>query len=274
MNRFAIALAKAVVPSLLWSKLLLIRQRVAIWRFRPHIVHHQYGDQALDVYLADPMGQEWYDRDWPQMPEIDFLRRHQLQPGATVFDLGAHQGVVALVLAKLAGPTGKVVAVEGNGHNAQVALRNRDLNTAPQLEVRHAVVAEAGGALPFSQGYVGQVDRPRRFLRSPLVPAVTIDDLSQHYGWPQVLYLDLEGYECRALQGARRTLQHRPDCFVEVHLGHGLEKFGGSLQVLLDFFPQGEFQTFAFSEAQPQIVPFSPALDFVRARFFLIAIAA
>jgi hypothetical protein len=50
----------------------------------------------------------------------------------------------------------------------------------------------------------------------------------------------VEGFEVHALKGATHTLQGRPDCFIEVHVGCGLEKFGGSVQSLLSLLPDYE----------------------------------
>ena len=60
------------------------------------------------------MGAGWYDHDWPELPEIALLKQHGLRPGARVFDIGAHQGVVALMLSKTVGPEGFVLAVEAS----------------------------------------------------------------------------------------------------------------------------------------------------------------
>ena len=55
-------------------------------------------------------------------PELSFLAQHRLRPGATVFDCGAHQCVIAMVMAKFVGATGKVIAVEASPLNYETAL--------------------------------------------------------------------------------------------------------------------------------------------------------
>ncbi len=59
----------------------------------------------MTVSLEDGLAQGWYDYDWPEVPEITLLGKNSLKPGAKVFDIGAHQGVVALMLAKIVGST-------------------------------------------------------------------------------------------------------------------------------------------------------------------------
>ena len=77
------------------------------------------------MHIVDAMGQGWYDQDWPPPAEIGVLsERGRLREGARVFDVGAHQGVVAMMLGDLVGAAGRVVAVEATPHNAEVAGRN------------------------------------------------------------------------------------------------------------------------------------------------------
>jgi hypothetical protein len=66
---------------------------------------------------------------------------------------------------------------------------------------------------------------------------VTIDSLTRRYGPPDLLFIDVEGFELQALRGASSTLAvHRPDLFVEAHVGVGLERFG-TIDDLLALIP-------------------------------------
>jgi hypothetical protein len=82
----------------------------------------------------------------------------------------------------------------------------------------------------------------------------------------------VEGFECELLRGAQKTLAGRPDCFVEVHVKAGLEKFGGTVAQVLSSFPPG----YEFFAAEPDH-PFAPLQEnspVLLDRFFLVAIAA
>ena len=87
------------------------------------MVEHEYLGYPLKISIQDHVAAEWYDNLYgpDSMSEIAFLQQGRLKPGATVFDLGAHQGVFAMILARMVGETGKVIAVEGTRHNATVA---------------------------------------------------------------------------------------------------------------------------------------------------------
>ena len=76
---------------------------------------------------------------------MSFLAQHRLRSGATVFDCGAHQCVIAMILAKFVGATGKVVAVEASPHNYDAANRNIRLNEAGNVTAVHAAVVRHFG---------------------------------------------------------------------------------------------------------------------------------
>ena len=122
--------------------------RLSRWRRQSRIngypvreVRHIYGGFPLTIHLADQQGEDWYDMDWEELPEISLLKRHRLKSGARVFDIGAHQGVVALMLAGLVGEKGSVIAVEAEPHHARIAERNRVLNGVNHVRILQTAVA-------------------------------------------------------------------------------------------------------------------------------------
>jgi FkbM family methyltransferase len=242
--------------------------------FEARTVRHQYGPVRLSLHIGDPNGESWYDEEWPDVPELKFLPRYQTRRGATVFDLGAHQGVYALMLADAVGRRGRVVAVEANQFNVDCMKVNCRLNRVRNVTAVHAAVAEKPGTVFFGRGNNGQVDAGGRHEDSQEVPAVTIDDLTRRYGRPAMLFLDIEGYECQALQGAPATLATRPDVFTEVHVGYGLEEFGGSVDELLSFFPEQDYELYGSNEIDRYPKPFVGAgREIANDRFYLTAIA-
>ncbi len=261
---------KTIVPKPLWNRLRMMRMRYMLASYKRRRVRHNYGGYELLLELVDPMGAGWYDRDWPELPEIALLKQYGLGPGAKVFDIGAHQCVVALMLSRTVGPQGFVLAVEASLENYQAGERNRNLNGAENCKILHAAGAAQSGTLTFNRGTNGQVDDGSGEWGQIEVKAFAVDDLAAAYGVPDVLFIDVEGFECEVLQGARKTLASRPACFIEVHVGVGLEKFGGTVERLFHLLP-AEYQYFV---AQPD-QPFAPLVEnspvFLQ-RFFLVAI--
>jgi FkbM family methyltransferase len=221
--------AKTVIRRVLPQPVYAIyrRWRVAclVKHYVPHQVSHVYGGTSLRVELADRLAEGWYDRDWPSLPELEILRRTGLAAGCLVLDIGAHQGVLALLLAAIVGPDGRVIAIEAEPHNARAAERNCELNGANNVTVVHAAAAAEGGTLRFAEGLNGHVVQGRRPWGTVEVAAISVDDLAEQYGHPGCIVIDVEGFEASVLAGARETIRRASTLFlVEVHVGHGLDR--------------------------------------------------
>jgi FkbM family methyltransferase len=241
--------------------------------FRPRVVEHRYGDCVLNVSLADPVSLEWYDHDWSEaeMPDIAALRTSRLRKGARVFDIGAHQGVIALMLAHEVGPSGKVVAIEPNPHNFMVAVRNRGLNDTPWVELVQAAISDRSGEIMFNRRLNGQLDDGTGVGGQMRIQSLTIDGLAERFGMPDVVFLDVEGAECMALEGASAVLARETDFLIEVHVHCGLEKLGGSVGQVLEYFPLDRFSVLARSESETSFHAFSRCDPLTAGRFFLFA---
>jgi FkbM family methyltransferase len=173
----------------------------------------------MRIRFEDPLAEGWYAGGIPSLPEIALLQSiGALRPGQTIFDIGAHQAVVALMLADAVGNSGRVIAVEAERHNARMATVNRNLNGATHLTIEHAAISDYDGKIRFAESLNGAVNETAR-VGTVEVDAVTIDTLAVRYGQPDVVFLDVEGFEGRALKAATATLASCPAFAIEVHTG-------------------------------------------------------
>jgi FkbM family methyltransferase len=262
-----------LLPPSVLGRLRAWRVRQIVTSYSPRVVEHTYGGGPLRVHLGDPLGAGWYDHDWAQLPEISALRGRTLRAGGRAFDIGAHQGVVAMMLAREVGASGFVLAVEPNPHNANVAQKNRDLNNMKQLHILEAAVSDRSGTLVFNHGLDGQIDDGTGAGGRMSVTSVTLDELAERYGMPGFVMIDVEGAECMVLQSGAKVLGSGADFAVEVHVGYGLEKLGGSVEELLAFFPANQFVVTARAERDDSFRPLAAADPLTRDRFFLLATA-
>jgi FkbM family methyltransferase len=176
-----------------------------------------------------------------------------------------------MILARIVGPSGQIIAVEANSHNCRAAVRNRELNGLSQLQVICAAVADKPGTLIFNQMLNGQFDDGSGALGTTVVQAVTLDGLADQFGFPDVVFLDIEGAECLALSGAPRVLSSGADFVVEVHVGCGLEKLGGSVAEVLSYFPDDQFALLARAPEDDVYHRLQGQESMTRDHFFLIA---
>jgi FkbM family methyltransferase len=274
-------LVKGILPEATVSTFNRFRWRRRFRHYRRKLVTQRFGDYDLTVELIDPLGESWYAHDWKMPPEISLLQRSRLKPGAVVFDLGAHQCVMAMLLSKIVGPNGFVLAVEGASANAKAGLRNVHLNSISNCSVVHAVASSESGTArfePFGNGRVITEANSPTIWASEIVQAYSVDDLAAAYRCPDVVYVDVEGWECEVLDGASKTFEKKPDWFVEVHRGAGLEERGGSVDRVLSYFGDGyrcyvAKQTTANDYAHWHGFELLKESDLPIERFYLVAMA-
>jgi hypothetical protein len=94
---------------------------------------------------------------------------------------------------------------------------------------------------------------------------------------PQVIYIDVEGYESEVLAGAVKTVKHSLDFYIEVHAGCGLETFGGTVDKLLTLLPAERYELSAIRPssslgAADYITKFEPSLPWTSDCFCPVAL--
>ena len=260
------ALAFRYMPSFVISQVKAVKSFLAVQFFRPYAARHNYAGFDLTIHITDRTGRLWYDHDWEELPEHALLRTFKLKPGAKVFELGAHQAVVALMVSRFVGETGSVLALEPGQHNFETALKNKQLNAAHNLTVLCAAASDRSGEISFSDGMNGRIGYGVKR------PAYSVDDLATKFGTPDIVKIDVEGYESRVLEGATATLAAKPDWYVEVHSGLGLEANGGSPEQIVQVFRDAGYKLYIQDDVHYRF-PFRP-LDIIPNRWFqLVAIA-
>lgn len=233
---------KSIVPVQIYDRFRRGKQERLIRHFENYVAEHNYAGMRLKMLIADPVGQEWYDRDEPHITEIEFLKRFDLQ-GRTIFDLGAHQCLVAMLLAELAGKQGKVVAVEANAHNQKVSQQNLATNGYSNVTCLNALISSGKLDIAIDGGLNGRA-RPAD-TKTPKVSILTIDEMTKRFGAPGLILLDIEGHEIEALGGALETLAD-PKChwLIELHGDAALGDYGHKNSDIFRFFPANLFNAF------------------------------
>lgn len=161
-------------------------------------------------------------------PELqDAIGRH-IRPGMVVYDVGANVGYISLMLARVVGENGRVLAFEPLPANAERIRRNAALNPEGQrLELHELAVSNGPGTVRFrvhASNAMGRMEtvegRTEGYGDSIEVPTAGLDELVYERGLPapDVIKMDIEGGEVLALPGAARLLAEKhPLLLLELH---------------------------------------------------------
>lgn len=144
--------------------------------------------------------------------------------GGVAVDAGANWGLHTLLLSRLAGPSGRVLAVEPFPPNVVHLSDHVAINRAANVTVVTAALADRPGSVPYLPGENGSVGKLVFGGETPAgcipVPVRTLDEVAAAEGLSRldVAKVDVEGAESRLLEGARAVMERfRPVLVVELH---------------------------------------------------------
>ncbi|MEC9293739.1 MAG: FkbM family methyltransferase [Chloroflexota bacterium] len=172
----------------------------------------------------------------------------------TVFDIGAHIGLVTLPLAATISARGTIYAFEPGNSNRKFLEQHLRINEIKNVTVVSDLVGEKFKASAnFYQstsdsGMNTITDTGRRKgYKQTIVKQITLDEFCNlHKLQPQLIKIDVEGAELRVLQGGVKVLrQYMPTIFLSVHPRHIAES-GGSTKELEQFIAKMGYQVFDF----------------------------
>lgn len=154
-------------------------------------------------------------------PHVTQAITNTLRPGDTFLDLGANIGYFSLLASSLVGPTGHVVGFEARPDNVSLARLSIRENGFRNVTLHNLAVAEQDSQLKMyapdhtslSQVVDRSVEGAEHFV---VIQAVALDDALAGLPRLDVVKMDIDGGELRAVRGMRGVLRrHRPKLFFE-----------------------------------------------------------
>jgi FkbM family methyltransferase len=218
-----------------------------------------YGGLKLELVLGNDLSRCLYVDGEVDPNEFSFLDR-VLRPGMTMIDAGANEGIYSIFCRSKVGSQGRVIALEPSARERIRIERNKFLNGINDIEVIPVALSEQSGSVVlklaedrhaghntlghFAAGWV-------QAKGEEIVPSATLDAIvdTEKLGQIDLIKLDIEGAELRALRGAERTLRRdHPALLMEV-TEETLTTQGASAALLLNYVRQFGYALYEFSPA-------------------------
>lgn len=145
------------------------------------------------------------------------LMKLHLQPDMVVVDVGANIGYYTLLAASKVGYSGKVIAFEPGIQNCNLIKMSLAANNFRNVVVHSCAVADLDGEVGFNMDDSnGSINHRNPAESTYQVQAVQLDSFLEAEPRIDLIKLDIEGAEGRAVKGMQSLLQqHRPIIFTE-----------------------------------------------------------
>jgi FkbM family methyltransferase len=163
-------------------------------------------------------------------PEAQALMAQIIKAGSVAYDIGANHGIHTMLMARCAGPNGRVFSFEPLPELVKALGANASLNGFTNVSAVGMAVSDHVGSEAFVRGHHEAAGYLAASPREPLpvgtavvsedVGSTTLDAFVYEDGNPApgFIKIDVEGAEGRVLKGADRVLaEHRPVLLIDLH---------------------------------------------------------
>ena len=170
----------------------------------------------LRLFPSDMTFEAWKHPATYRSNDKKFLEQ-VLKPGGLIVDVGANIGMISIRSAKLAGPSGRVIAIEPNPNIAPFCKENIRLNGLENVTVFQTALGAQEGFISF---HCDRSDDCSHVVESGgvTVPITTLDKIMEVEPTREIdlLKIDVEGFEMTVLESAPKSLKRTQMIYVEV----------------------------------------------------------
>lgn len=190
-------------------------------------------------------------------PECTRIMKEQLKKDMTIAEIGANIGYYALMEASIVGKNGKIYAIEPFPPNYELLKKNIDINLYnDRIELFNLAISNKPGKTKL---YIKDKHNLCNMLESDSdksyveVETKTLDEFIKGKKLPDIIRMDIEGFEYYVVEGMKKTLEQCEQCkmFIEVHPFQMYEKGLDYKKPLEMLFEKGFKPTFIVKEHGP-----------------------
>lgn len=231
------------------EKVFAVRNRLFPWLPLPV----RLSSGALWLARNDAMGRVIFLRTFEQ--EEQRLAGTLLEPGMTVFDLGAHHGLYTLLASKKVGASGRVVAFEPSPRELSRLRLHLRLNRCHNVRIEPVALGSQEGTaelfvpLGIHTGFNSlRPPKVKEPVRRVTVPMTTLDSYVRQQGIAGIdfIKMDVEGAELEVLKGGASLLggERRPIVMCEMQ-DKRTEAFGYRAREIYQFLAGRGYRWFS-----------------------------
>ena len=210
--------------------------------------------RVWDQRLASPTFERWLYLRAHRLglmgrAEKSFLEQN-IRPGMCVLDVGSNLGLYSLLMARLAGETGRIICFEPDPDLFAALRRNQELNDLPQLEAHNLALGAAPAELILHRSIINSGDNhlgqkeSSLFRREVTTRVVRLDDFLPGLKL-DLLKIDVQGWELAVLRGMRETLQRNEAVRIYFEFSRlGYVRAGSTYEELIAFLREAGFLIF------------------------------
>lgn len=164
-----------------------------------------------------------------------------IRPGQTIVDVGANLGLYTVLLSRLVGPSGRVISFEPEPGLFELLSQSCELNGCANVKVYPVALGSRESRMPMRRMILNAGDNTlgtegsELFRSEVMVEVAKLDDLAPDLR-PDVIKIDVQGWELEVLRGMPRILAGSPKA--EIHFEYwpaGLRRAGDSPEALTDW---------------------------------------
>jgi FkbM family methyltransferase len=156
-------------------------------------------------------------------PLVTSLVEGAVVRGMTCIDVGSNLGYYVVLEAELVGDEGEVIAFEPSKRAFEYLTKSIAINRLSKIRACNMAVGDSDGVLyfePSRKSNLSRVSDGAQVVGWETVSSTKIDSLVSQWNIQRIHFMrmDIEGYEFKAIQGARETLQRwKPALLIEIH---------------------------------------------------------
>ncbi len=188
-----------------------------------------------------------------------------IRPGHVVVDIGANIGYYTLVFARAVGPAGHVVAFEPDPDNFRLLAHNLRSNGYRNVTLVPSAVSDRAGSASLFLSAENKGDHrlydSHDGRQSRTVSTVTVDEVLARCDGPiDLVKMDIQGAEAKALEGMRRTLERHPDASLATEFWPiGLARAGSTARDYLASLEAIGWRMLHIDERRSRVAPLDKA---------------